>query len=380
MCLSFYKQLFLLITIILTFSIFTFGCGERSTVDGDVDGDLENSDGDTELADDNIAPEFKSLRVSVNGEFAAEYDLDKDVSYVLPAEAEVVFAVFVTDDVTDSENIVVKIHENITDTDIVAKDTSFNNGLWRVTTNVSPGQKIIVNAYDKSGNKAESEYSFIVPERSEAMVGQWDKRIYNDEQVIESLWNLEFKEDLSWIENRPATNQTLDGNYYFENEKLQMEGIIPELTLRLNEIDPSTFRRESEYYVDNTYFSMEGYTRISGESSIVGSWQREYSYSLKNGEQWDEYYSITETLIFDENGEFSIKQIKNSDSEEENNYRGSYQVVVNESYMDNYGNFLQMQIENINGATVSSEEKTFDLHVIRSNHLLIKPYILLQQK
>lgn len=379
--------------IVVLYCLMLVGCGsDDNNIDGDtdIDGDTEvDSDGDydtEEEADgestskDTEAPGFKSIRVTINGEFAAEYDIKSDVKYVLPIDAEIVFAVFTTDDTTDSENLQVKTIYRDSKEDVEEQSAVFNNGLWRITMTISPGESVLISSTDEAGNEAVSEYGFIVPSREEAVVATWNKRIYNDEQIIQALHTLQLKEDGSWTENREDTQQSLSGLYSFADGKMLVEGLIPEKVTK-DEIDPANYRREAGYYVDSTYFSMENFVKTGGEDAdeLVGTWQREYGYSYKENDTWSQLSSTKETLEFDSEAKFTWTYENLLDANDKTVYQGTYEVHINESYMDNYGNYLEMQITKIDDENVTDSEATYELFVIRADNLLKKPYIISQQ-
>ncbi len=365
--------------------------------DGDVvDGDLEDgdiSDGDLPDGDqvdgdieqdvepqETTPPNIRDIRVTITGEFALETDLNREDGWVVvPVEVAGTITVFVTDNETAAADLSVKAIDADSSQEFGDVTKTFNNGLWRLALNLQPGMHLRVLVTDLANNDALSEYQLILPTQYEAIAGDWDKRYYLPGQIIDNHRYATFATDGSFQEDQEDTGNLITGTYELVDDKLKVSERTSTPSTR--DTDTNTVERETvaAFYVDATYFSQDPFFRTDGSSGVVGSWQRSMQSYEIIGEQLTLARDVQETLVFTETRftrTISGTSYESGSAESISEvYEGDWEIDINESYMDNYGDYLVLTTDTENSTPIASPVITADLYVIRADHLLIAPYL-----
>lgn len=375
-------------------------------VDGDSDGDDDGNDTPTET----VIPEFRSVRVSISGEFSVEVDLGVgDGWHVLPVPAEAVFAIFTTDNATLAEALKVDVIHNDSGEILEGQSKEFRNGLWRSTVTIEAGQHLTVRTEDEAGNVAVLAHVLVLPTQFEAIPKAWQKRFFeydsgSDLQVYTDSWDAGWSDDGTWTESQEDTGMTHAGTYESVEGKLKVSETTRSYESRDDsDSDPDTIESEliGDYYVDNTYFSRAPYAPVSddgrgtddrsdgdidgdmdgsGDDILTGTWSRSWD---RNQPGLDGVpvlaETVTETLVFAA-GRYTLTVLKDRAGvrieDTTDVYEGDYEIYLNPSYIENYGNFLMRTIDTVNDVPVAGEvEHTSELHVLKAGYLLISPYI-----
>ena len=370
-------------------------------VEDDLDGDPEPPDGDLEESDEQMEveedqgeqepPQFRSLRVSISGEFNAEFDLaNGDVRYVLPVDSDALFSVLTLDNESAVADLVVEVIDRSSSETVAGQSTEFRNNLWHCSLMVSPGVSYAVRVKDLAGNEAVSDYSLILPSQAKALPGNRTKRFYQPNQSVNYEWDFSLSPDGTWSETLENEGLSHTGTYESTGEKLHFS----ERTLTSDQSKPGDndfntieWEKVADYYVDTSYFSMAPFVRHQADQKsdgIAGTWERSHQLYVpgENGLVLAE--EVIETLAFSA-GRFTLSKtgtsydVKNGQPINQV-MEGDYSIELNEDYMSNYGNFLVRSIDTVDGNPLAEPEQLFELHIIRADHLLISPYLQLGKK
>ncbi len=354
--------------------------------DGD-DPDGDNPDGDD--PSDSISPEIQNVQVAIAGEFSSSFSLNEsDVVRVLPVAAEAEFTVQASDNVTDREQLVVDVVdiEGGSAPNVVSRN--YRNGLWRVTVELTSGSRVGVQVTDEAGNSGEHSYVLVLPELLEALVGDWEERLFQKNGSSHSTYQRNqrtFASDLSWSGSILNEAFVQAGIYAGDDSDLEISETTHQNGDTPDDTDSSTteWKREAVYHVDGVYFSDRPYTRTAGTvGNVVGTWERSYAYYLPDGADLELAEDVTETLTLagDDSFNFNHSGTRYTSGGEEaisETKSGSWFVDPNEDYSDNYGDFLVFTTDTVDGEALASTIEDCELHVIRNGRLLVRPSIRL---
>ena len=348
--------------------------------DGD-DGTNNGADGgsDTDVGQDVVedaeAPEYRSLKASIQGEFSAQVDLaNEDQRRVLPIPADVEFTVFATDNETDAENLNVQIVD--ADGEDLEAESAFSNGLWKLTVEVAPGNTAYVKTSDEAGNATTSEYALIIPPRSEAIQSEWARLFYTRNKSVENRWPVTYANDGTW--EMETDDGVIGGTYEADEDTVTVSHTYDEASEN-GDTDPSTVeeRLTMPYYVDSTFFMQAPWTTEGDDTTVEGTWTRSYDLEKPESGELQPFSSVTETLVFNEDGTWSWTRVDTLEAggTEERSESGSYSLEVSDGYIENFGNYLFIDIESRDGSALADVEQEVWLQRFRLGNMLINPRV-----
>jgi hypothetical protein len=334
---------------------------------------------------DTEAPELRDISAAIQGEFSSQVDLNnEDVTRVLPVAADAEFTIFASDNETDPENLTVEV-VGAEGEALEVKNEEFRNGLWRITVELAPGTDANVRVTDGAGNTATSEQTLSIPSLEQALVDDWQRRGYDDQREITTRWNRDVLEDGTWEEARGQV--TFGGDWTVEDGTLEFAETYREGG-ETTDSDRETVEQmtASSFYVDETYFHHRAWTR-DGESDgegVAGTWTRSFEVHEPRDGELQLAREVEETIEFQEvdggdntwtltrtgtdytgGGETAIDETES----------GTWQVIENESYAGNYGDFLVRETTEQNGESVDNSEPVTELFTMPLDKLLISPYL-----
>lgn len=332
---------------------------------------------------DTEAPELRDISAAIQGEFSSQVDLNNEnVTRVLPVAADAEFTIFASDNETDPEELTVEII-GADGEPLEVKDEAFRNGLWRVTVELAPGTDAVARVTDGAGNTATSEQSLTIPTREQALVDDWQRRGYDDQQEITTRWNRAILEDGTWEEVRESV--TFGGDYSVEDGTLEFAETYREGG-DTTDTDRETVEQmtASSFYVDETYFHHRAWTRDGDGEGVAGTWTRSFEiHEPRDGEvqlarEVDETIEFQEVEGGDNTWTLTRTGTDYTGGEEtaiDETESGTWEVIENESYAGNYGDFLVRETTDENGEPVDGSEPVNELFTMPLDKLLISPYL-----
>lgn len=361
--------------------------GQRDTAtDTRESGDTGGADGSDTPPSDAEPPELRDVSAAIQGEFSSQVDLNGDSEIVryLPIDAKTEFTVFASDNETDAENLTLEAVD--AEGNALEKvEENFRNGLWRFTVDVGPGTTVAVEATDEAGNTSTTDAKLVIPSRGEALVDDWQRREFsNDDQSITARFNLTFRDDGTWQETTPDAE--FSGSYGVDDRGLAytVESISGK--------DGEPSRTVSSFYVDETYYDHNAWTLAddsNDKTPVAATWERNRKIYGKSGGDWELAKEISETL--------ELKRVEGGDdtwtltrtgtdhtggskSDIDETESGTWQIIENDSYAGNYGNYLKRTTTHRNGSKLDSAETVTELFQNRLDKLLISPYLRSPEK
>jgi len=376
------------LTLILILAL-TFGCdgggdddgnGGTDTIGGEdtiggqdttVDASIPDGDGDT------TPPEFRDVRVEIHAAPSIPLDLNnQDVERVLPMAFPATFTVFTTDDESDAEAIVVTILSGEDDTPVVDQEASFSNGLWTVDVpSVAPGETFRVQVDDEAGNTDVWTYALMIPTIEEALVGDWDTRFYDAEGAHMHSYEASWLADGTWTETEVDPDDVLGGSWSVDGDLITVD-----ITTRASgDDDPETVERrdESGFYVDETYFATWPLERVGEGNGLAGTWTRAVKVWEDTGQGQVLTNDETHTIDLEDGGALTVTIAGFVDGVEDQTevITGTWVLVPNENYIENYGDYLVLTVDTIDGEPMDEPDTWVDLMVIRHELLLLAPKV-----
>ncbi|MFH1530857.1 MAG: hypothetical protein ABIK09_09020 [Pseudomonadota bacterium] len=326
---------------------------------------------------DTTPPEFRDVRVEIHAEPSIPLDLNnQDVERVLPMAFPATFTVFTTDDVSTADAITVTILLGDGDTLVEGQVAAFSNGLWTVEVpEIAPGQTLRVRVEDEAGNPDLWIHALTIPTLEEAVVGDWDTRFYDAEGSHTHSWEATWDADGTWEESRVEPALQLAGTWSIDGDRITTEIT----TAEPGDADPTTVDRrdESGFYVDETYFATWPLVRVDEGTGLEGTWTRAVKV-WSNGDEGlvlneDETHEIT----FAAGGVLTITRegIIDGAPDQVLVLGGTWVRVPNENYIENYGDYLVITLETLDGAPLDEPDAWVDLMVIRHDQLLLSPKV-----
>ena len=338
--------------------------GEDSTVSPDGVGDV-------------TPPEFRDVRVDIYSAPSIQLDLNnQDVTRVLPMAFPATFTVLTTDDTSTQDAITVTVLLGEGDTPVGGQTPAFSNGLWKVEVpEVAPGETYRVRVEDEAGNGDIWIHTLTIPTLDEAVAGDWDTRWYDAEGTFSHSWNATWS-DGTWVETRVDPAGQFGGTWTIDGDLLTVETT----TSDPGDGDPATVERrdQSGFYVDETYFAAWPLERVGEGVGIEGTWTRSgIKVWQDSGEGLHLDEDETHTLVFAEGGALTLTLEGIIDGVEDQTQviTGTWVLVPNENYIENYGDYLVITLDTLDGAPLDEPNSWVDLMVIRHDLLLLSPKV-----
>ncbi|MCA9565272.1 MAG: hypothetical protein KC561_17360, partial [Myxococcales bacterium] len=338
-----------------------------------------------DLPADDEAPAFRSLRVRVAGPGGIEADMNgSNPELILPSSASAEFVVFARDNVDRAEDLTVLVIDADTSDAVEGQSADFSGGLWTVTATVEPGHSYGVTLADRRGNQIVSAHQLVMLSAFEALVDSWTFRTYGTAEVYQETAFLDLEDDGTWCMSfrNDGTADTGAGGTWSVADGLFRTEVRHQLPCDedwTGEWDSIEEIRVAEYFVDTSYFSRDPYFRKTGSvgsNNLNGSWERTTEY-YRAGSVEVPLESQTETLSFD-GSTFSYSRRgtlhQEGDSVYEDTAAGSYRVIVNTDYQDDFGDFLELTYTLENGEEIAPRV-TLDFFEPFSGRLFISPFI-----
>jgi len=326
---------------------------------------------------DTTPPEFRDVRVEIHASPSIIVDLNnQDVERVLPMAFPAAFTVFTTDDESVADAIVVTVLQGDEDVPADGQEAAFANGIWTVAVpGMGPGQTWRVRVEDEAGNADVWTYALIIPTLDEAVVGDWDTRWYTEEGVHSHSWEAAWSTDGTWEESRAEPTEQVEGTWAIDGDLLT----VSETTSQPGDPDPDTVEVMSEggFYVDETYLSTVPMHRTGEGDGLEGTWSRDVlRWPLPVGEEFVAG-DVTETLALNGDGtcEYRVEGSQDPVSDYLDVVTGTWVLVPNENYIENYGDYLVIVHETRNGEPLDPPAVVVDLMVIRHDLLLLSPKV-----
>lgn len=345
------------------------GDGGEDTVPGE--------DVSADAVTDKSPPEFRIVLVEIQASPSVPVDLNnKDVERVLPMAFPAVFTVFATDDTSAADALVVTVLEGDGMTPVEGQAAAFANGLWDVEVPaVGPGQTYRVRVEDEAGNGLVWDYALTIPTLADAVVGDWDTRFYDELGAHSHSWEATWNEDGTWEESRVEPAKQVEGTWAIHGDLLT----VYETKSEPGDADPATVERrdESGFYVDEIYFAAAPLLRADDGTGLEGVWTRARKGWLHDGESLTLVADVTDTLELVDDGTFEIR-VKGTDNWDPSYLmvsQGSWVLVPNENYIENYGDYLVFNVETIDDVPEDPPMSWVDLMVIRHDMLLLSPKV-----
>ncbi|MGM0556100.1 MAG: hypothetical protein ACQEVA_06960 [Myxococcota bacterium] len=339
--------------------------------------DTTEADGmaDTDTPSDDEAPEYRDIKASIQGTFSSQVDLRSgDQRRVLPVAAPVQFTVFATDNETGAEDLTVEVVDP--DGQPLGAEATFSNGLWKLDLEIAPGDTAYVRTTDEAGNAATSEYALIIPTRAEAVQGNWERLFYNREKAVANRWPVTYAEDGTWeVEQDEGV---VGGTYEANEDQLTLTQTFDEAA-QDGDTDTNTVeeQRVMSYYVDNTFLMPAPYETEGDDSTVEGTWTRTYDVRKPVDGTLDAYSTATETLEFNEDGTWSWTRVDELEAggSEETSESGTYTLEISDGYIENYGNYLFIEVTSRDGTELTTAEEDVWLQRFRLGKMLINPNV-----
>jgi hypothetical protein len=325
-------------------------------------------------AGDTEAPELVDVRVSING--GSLVDLNgADVSRVFPEPASAEFTIRARDDVSEDENLIIEVFDAATGDPVTTDAAMFINGLWRVTVTVEADHTYKARATDEAANSTDSQFGLVAPSFAEAVVREWDAFYYDSESVSER-YNLTLVDDGTWTETALMGSRDRSGTWSVEGTQFT----LVETTNTDGDTNPDTedIAYVGEFFVSDDYLDLRPYRGNDGQDSEVeGSWTRTWTEQEPGGGGLQDARTVEETLELNMNGDYSWTQTTTptGGSAVVTTESGTWRIELNGEYFANYGDFLVLTTDDIDGVPQDPAIETWALHRARGDRLLVTPYV-----
>jgi len=333
----------------------------------------ESADEPRSRSGDNTAPEFKDVRVEIGAEFPVLLDLNTaSVEKLLPGPTSVAFIIIVTDDGTPSRDLLVEVLHGRGGR-AESQTSGFNNGLWRISLTATPGTDLRLQATDEWGNVASWPHALVIPSLAEVIAGTWETRRFDSTCAPLSAWTATWKDDGSWSAAQPDTSHEQGGRFLVDGEKLEVTGTWSESGDR--NPDTAEWRRRGAFYADETFFHEAPLSPLAQTAELMGSW--ETSFKTWTGEDGDLVLETEATTVLTFGDDDSWSQVTSGTRWNlglpeplKIETSGTYEVVLNENYVDNFGDCLVLS-EVVPGGY----KESVHLVVMRNDRLLLTPKV-----
>jgi hypothetical protein len=224
---------------------------------------------------------------------------------------------------------------------------------------------------DSAGNQTSWPHRVIFPSRQEALTRTWTRLVIDDAGMEIARPTAVYADGEFCREGFMGASEMVSpvGGTY----SVLPDGRLSHETRHALACDTPDFGAEwdtvevteiSEFYVDDSNFSVGPYTRTDGTPpALVGSWTRTIDAIVDDGTEL-EYVEVT---TYADDGTFT----RDLDG---TIYAGTYTVAENASYEENFGDFLYETVETIDGAPTTPVTQG-RLYLMRSELLLLDPWI-----
>jgi hypothetical protein len=354
--------------------------GDAATVDPDLSGDLVGE-----------PPTWRSIIISINDDdFSSEANISSaDESRIIPIVVDAEFRVFVIDDLTLGEDLIVDVVEN--DDTVIEQTVEFRNGLWRISTRLVPGNCYRVRTEDGDGHVILSEHELCILSRDASAIGAWTRRWYTEgEQSVTRTQSFTVNDDMTWSDSYSDRDLERTGRYEF----LDDGNLLIEVRTSSGSAEASDDDEDSEtvevatrgaFYVDQTYLDFQPWLRTAPGEDVAGSWERSWEVlmpgdggDLEVVETWTEALELIEGVGEDDPGTWTGSQTITpaEGAEIVSSWAGHWEIEINEDYTESVGNFLVRTVEEQDDEALEEPfDVWFELYAERADTLVIVPLL-----
>lgn len=293
-------------------------------------------------------PRLRDVRVTIDGAYPYNLDLNgADRAVALPTPQTAEWVVWASDDTAEDEDIVVEI----IDRDGVPLEVDaprFEGGLYYLSATVSPGQTYAVSVGD--GGQATVSNSLDVPDLAHRMVGEWMERHYDAAGEPDAAYPYAFDDDGTF------TGQNADGDI---SGTWSADDSSMTMTYADGTVITSAFA-----YNDGTHFCLTPYSADAIEGELEANWER----TFERTEDDDAVARVTTLTI----GDGTYDRVERSDEDVLSERAGTWSIVPNESYTDNFGDILVRTNNELDGEAIDPIVR-IDLYRQRESFLCLTP-------
>ena len=132
------------------------------------------------------------------------------------------------------------------------------------------------------------------------------------------------------------------------------------------------------FYVDHTYLMLGPWQTDGDPSSVEGVWTRSYEiYRPDAGGNLQPFANVEETLEFGADGAWTWQRVDTlvEGGTEETTESGTFTLEVSDGYVENYGNYLFVDITARDGARLDPAEEEVWLQRSRLDKMLLNPWV-----
>jgi Putative metal-binding motif len=368
-------------------------------VDADCDGtdaqgeppvDDDDDDNDTEM------PTIVSLVAQVQSVTTVNVELAEDEvkEKIIPSQAQVTFTTRAEDNQTDEENLVLAVIDTTGggSAEVTLLSNEFQSGLWSVSFTAELGHEYVLTVTDEADNLFQYSGSLYFLTRAEAITDDWSIHYFLENTNSKFMYEAAFASNGTFTEEK--SNSTTDyrsGSWSLNGTEIEYaweEASGVEVTSS-DPVPGVDYKVNAEVYVDSLYMAIAPWTKSTAGTDLDNTtWERDLEYyrvtaagtdwylaedrhetwtlgtrSASNIGDWDEAVTGTE---YNEAGD-NLGPISDTRS-------GTWQVIVNQDYVNSMDDFLKIEITSVNGVGQATETLV-DLHTTRSNLLLVRPFI-----
>ena len=328
-------------------------------------------------------PTIRSLIITISGDFSSEADItDTDQEVIIPITQNAEFRAFLGDDRTDREALSVEVVDGeVSPMPLDGQTPRFENGLWKIEVDVSPGMYLRLRIQDGDGHTLLSPFALILLTRQEAVVDIWERRYFGLGQSRTATWDFEMTAERGWSEDHGDGAMERGGTFSFDPDHLEL---AERYRANADPIDSNLETIESitvgEYYVDNTYFSWDPLLRAEGSSGLVGTWTgNTQTFVLNDSDERILIRDQTTTLVLGDDGSWTetwsgVDSTGDGPEPIDRSWSGTWVFELSDNYVDSVGDFLVRTVVEQDGEILGTPEIWFELHAIRTNRLLINPF------
>lgn len=280
-----------------------------------------------------------------------------DLSTVRVDSIEVHFKILAYDDVTQTSDLVVRVL-SVPDSTPLNANPWFEANSWHVLVVMSPASQVSVAILDEAGNEFISPTSVRIPPLSEALSDRWEGLWYDASGVLG-------KTDLLTMDLDGAAilqgTETVEGGWALDGELLVMDSSL--LSDQDSPTDATSVRRGCKFFVDDSHFDdCPWLVETDGEA-----YSRQFFWHNADGSE----VLVSQSMELSVDGHWT--SVRRQGDGAPTATSGTYDIVLNPNYIDNYGDFLVRWVEDSEGNP--SGEPLIDLMTTRQGVWLLSPRI-----
>ena len=358
---------------------------------------------DTPAFDDRDAPVVLSVRVDAMGALPRSVSLSSaDARWVLCDPSLLRIDVLAHDDTTPAERLVVDIVDSSGDR--VEAAASFQSGIWSLEVEASAGSVLRARVHDEAGNSVEHAYELQLPPLQEAMLGSWERRLYDTAQSVTGRRSDVFASPDLWTQVEVGGGVEVSGTFSFDGLVLSLAERTRSGGVGAEDTDAATIEQlwVREAYLDAVYLSLAPWRPAGGvldagagdagpadagpadaatfvPAGLVGTWERQYELWQPEGSDVALVEAVTETLVLEADGRWWHERrgdafVAGVSAPILDTADGTLRVQPAGGYGEALGDFLIFETLRRDGVPVAPVERV-QLYVLRAGRLLLDPSV-----